>query len=256
MSRRFAAAFILFDVKKRNLPMRLIFIRHGDPDYAIDSLTEKGWKEAALLAKRTANWHVDHIYCSPLGRARDTASKSLEKWGREAQICDWLQEFPARITDPKTGEPRIAWDLLPNIWTHDPLLFDHEKWTQSPLMTTGNVDAVYQNVCAGLDGLLADFGYHRTGNFYTFDESKPDTLVFFCHMGITLALVAHLLNIAPTQLWHGMFLAPTSVTVLATEEREGKNAYFRMQVAGDTSHLRFENEPVSKSGYFTDAFHG
>ena len=44
MSRRFAAAFILFDVKKRNLPMRLIFIRHGDPDYAIDSLTEKGWK--------------------------------------------------------------------------------------------------------------------------------------------------------------------------------------------------------------------
>ena len=191
MSRRFAAAFILFDVKKRNLPMRLIIIRHGDPDYAIDSLTEKGWKEAALLAKRTANWHVDHIY-----------------------------------------------------------------WTQSSLMTNGNVDAVYQNVCTGLDGLLADFGYHRTGNFYTFDESKPDTLVFFCHMGITLALVAHLLNIAPTQLWHGMFLAPTSVTVLATEEREGKNAYFRMQVAGDTSHLRFENEPVSKSGYFTDAFHG
>ena len=30
--------------------MRLLIIRHGDPDYEKDSLTEKGWREAALLA--------------------------------------------------------------------------------------------------------------------------------------------------------------------------------------------------------------
>ena len=28
--------------------MKLLFIRHGDPDYEIDSLTEKGWKEALI----------------------------------------------------------------------------------------------------------------------------------------------------------------------------------------------------------------
>lgn len=49
--------------------MRLIFIRHADPDYVKDSLTEKGWREAELLARRTAQWKVDHIFCSPLGRA-------------------------------------------------------------------------------------------------------------------------------------------------------------------------------------------
>ncbi len=236
--------------------MRLIFIRHADPDYVKDSLTEKGWREAELLARRTAQWKVDHIFCSPLGRARDTASKSLKQWGREAKICDWLQEFPARIADPKTGEPRIAWDLLPEIWTADPLLFDHEKWAQSDLMKNGHVEELYRDVCTGLDQVLENLGYKRTGYFYTFDQSRPDTLVFFCHMGISLALIAHLLNIAPTQLWHGMFLAPSSITVLASEEREGKNAYFRMQVAGDTSHLRFAGEPVSASGYFTDVFHG
>ena len=36
--------------------MNLIFIRHAEPDYTIDSLTEKGFKEAALLAERTKNW--------------------------------------------------------------------------------------------------------------------------------------------------------------------------------------------------------
>ena len=54
--------------------MKLIFIRHGDPDYERDSLTEKGWKEAALLAKRIAPMQVRDSFCSPLGRAKDTAS--------------------------------------------------------------------------------------------------------------------------------------------------------------------------------------
>lgn len=34
--------------------MRLLIIRHGDPDYAVDSLTEKGRREAEFLAERMA----------------------------------------------------------------------------------------------------------------------------------------------------------------------------------------------------------
>ena len=34
--------------------MKLLFIRHGEPDYAHDILTEKGWREAELLAGRIA----------------------------------------------------------------------------------------------------------------------------------------------------------------------------------------------------------
>ena len=32
--------------------MRLIFIRHGDPDYEKDSVTEKGEREIELLADK------------------------------------------------------------------------------------------------------------------------------------------------------------------------------------------------------------
>ena len=53
--------------------MKLIFIRHAEPDYSIDSLTEKGFYEAGLLAKRTAAWHVTDFFCSPLGRAIKTS---------------------------------------------------------------------------------------------------------------------------------------------------------------------------------------
>ena len=62
--------------------MRLIFIRHAEPDYEHDSLTEKGWREAKLLAVRTKSWQVDDFYVSPLGRAQDTASFTLLEQGK------------------------------------------------------------------------------------------------------------------------------------------------------------------------------
>ena len=86
--------------------MRLIFIRHAEPDYSIDSLTEKGWREAKLLAERTKRWRVDEFYCSPLGRAKDTASFTLKECGREAVTCDWMREFDACVVDPETGKNR------------------------------------------------------------------------------------------------------------------------------------------------------
>ena len=81
--------------------MRILIIRHGDPDYEKDSLTEKGWREAALLAERISQMEVAAFYVSPLGRARDTAGLTLEKMNRKAVVCDWLQEpsFSARFCE-------------------------------------------------------------------------------------------------------------------------------------------------------------
>ena len=43
--------------------MRLIIIRHGDPDYANDNLTEKGKREAECLVDRIAKLDVKAFYC-------------------------------------------------------------------------------------------------------------------------------------------------------------------------------------------------
>lgn len=77
--------------------MRLLFIRHGDPDYEHDTLTEKGRREAQLLSDRMVKETVRDFYVSPLGRARDTAAYTLERLGRNARVKDWLQEFPAKV---------------------------------------------------------------------------------------------------------------------------------------------------------------
>lgn len=61
--------------------MKLIIVRHGDPDYSIDSLTEVGKKEAELLAARMDKTQLDDVYVSPLGRAKLTAQIALKNKG-------------------------------------------------------------------------------------------------------------------------------------------------------------------------------
>lgn len=236
--------------------MRIIFIRHAEPDYSIDSLTEKGWREAKALSERVSKWDVTDFYVSPLGRAKDTASFSLERMGRTATEYDWLKEFFVPVIDPQTGQERIPWDFEPAFWTTDKRFYDIDTWTDTEIMQTGNVAEEYKKVCAGLDDLLANYGYHRYERYYKVEKHSDDTIVIFCHLGVTCVMLSHLLGISPMQLWHGYFLAPSSVTVLNTEEVVKGNAYFRCQVMGDTNHLKAVGEPVSYYGYFTEPFQG
>ena len=84
--------------------MRLIFIRHGDPDYVHDTLTEKGKREAELLAQRVKNWDVSKFYVSPLGRAQLTAEYSLKLRGDTAETLPWLREFNGIIPTADGGD--------------------------------------------------------------------------------------------------------------------------------------------------------
>lgn len=239
--------------------MKLIFIRHGDPDYENDCLTEKGRREAAALAKRVKNWDITHIYCSPLGRAQETASFCLKEMNRtDATTYDWLREFYAPIMHPEKGRKRSPWDFLPSYWTAEPLFFDKDHWFDAPVLKASEVDiqAYYKEVCSEFDTLLAKYGYVRKDGYYqvTRHPEKEETLVFFCHLGVSYVCMAHLLGIAPSVMWHSFFTAPTSVTVLGSEEVKEGEAGFRCQVLGDTRHLSDAGEPISSSGYFTDAF--
>ena len=48
--------------------MRIIIVRHGDPNYELDTLTETGWREAELAAEYLAKLRIKAFYVSPLGR--------------------------------------------------------------------------------------------------------------------------------------------------------------------------------------------
>ena len=234
--------------------MKLLIIRHGDPDYSIDSLTPIGWHEAELLSHRMEKLDVKAFYVSPLGRARDTAKVTLDKLGREAQVLPWLQEFPVKVVKPGESHPDICWDWLPQDWvTHTPF-YDKGRWMDHPTFATPDLPQVWEAVTDGLDELLAKHGYVRRDNYYEAVCPNEDTIVFFCHFGLECVLLSHLLNISPMLLWHGTCAAPTSITTLNTEERRRGIAYFRMSAFGDTSHLYAAGEAPSFHARFCETY--
>ncbi|MCR5004848.1 MAG: histidine phosphatase family protein [Clostridiales bacterium] len=234
--------------------MRILLIRHGDPDYAHDTLTEKGWREAKALAAYLKDKDITKFYCSPLGRAKDTASLTLQARGQEAEVLDYLREFDAPMPDPETGGMSICWDYFPREWMDDPLHFDPDHWMDSDLYRGHAPGPAAVEIGQKLDALLARHGYERTGNYYRVVRPNHDTIALVCHFGITCVLLGRLLHISPIQLFHQIFISPTGMTMVETEEREEGFAHFRMRYLGATPHLQLAGEPASASGMFKETF--
>lgn len=234
--------------------MKLLIVRHADPDYSIDSLTETGWIEAELLSHRLTKLDVKAFYVSPLGRAKDTASLTLKAMGREAEECKWLREFKAPVKKPDEEKPGIAWDWIPASWTDDAICYDPDRWMESARFQGTRVAEEYRWVTEEFDKLLASHGYVREGNHYRVAEPNEETLVFFCHFGLESVLLSHLLHVSPMVLWHGTCAAPTSVTTVVTEERREGIASFRTVAFGDTSHLYVAGREPSFSGRFCETY--
>lgn len=235
--------------------MKLLIVRHGDPDYSIDSLTEKGWREAEYLSERLSGMTVKDFYVSPLGRAKDTASCTLKKMNQTAVECQWLREFQPNILRPDVAERRmIAWDWLPQDWMKEERFYHHEKWYESEILKEGKIKEEYDWVTGNLDKILASHGYRREGHYYHAENANNDTIVFFCHFGVECVLLSHLLNISPMVLWHQLCAAPSSVTTVITEERRKGIAAFRMLSFGDTSHLYAHGEPPAFAARFCECY--
>ncbi len=237
--------------------MRLLLVRHAEPDYSVDSLTPGGWIEAELLSRRLRRLkRVEGWFCSPLGRARDTAAPTMEAVGAEPEILDWLQEFRGRCPDPETGRERIPWDFKPRILEQHPELWRPDGWLGSPLYAGTDIPAVARETREGLERLLGRFGYTRDGLLWRCDGNRRGTIVCFCHFGIAMVICGELLNMSPVALWHSMCMRPSSVTSLVTEERTKGEVWWRCEALGDTSHLAVADRTPSTAAQFPEIYTG
>ena len=251
--------------------MRLLFIRHGDPDYDKDCLTFDGEQEARMLAKYLPELNPGEIYVSTFGRARQTADYYLKQAGIEAVYCDWLQEMSQTLD--VNGDPnliaayndysfnpdgsygmRIPWDILPKEFVKYPELMDRYKWRETPFASNGIVLEKYDERCRELDKLLAQHGYFREGDIYRTEQGNHDTITLIGHLGTTNALLSHLFNISPFVTWNTLCMHTTSITEVVSEEREKSYVSFRALKVGDISHLSLHHREPTCSARFCEVY--
>lgn len=236
--------------------MRILLIRHAEPDYTTDSLTARGKMEAELLSRRLCRYQIRDFYVSPLGRARETAAYTLEKTGRTAEVLSWLPEFRARFQDPETGMKRLAWDVKPRLWPLFPGITDVGTWADSPVFAGSDVKAVWQETVDGVDALMARYGFRKDGSVWLSENNTQDTVALFCHFGISMAILGYLTDVSPMVLWHHCICLPSSVTEVITEERIRGEVSFRVTKLGDLTHLEACGAGRSTAGEFPDVYTG
>ena len=241
--------------------MRLLIIRHADPDYEKDDLTVQGKKEAELLALRLQKEKIDYIYCSPMGRALATAFPTARALGKEDKIVikKYFREFNRFDTEkwidfPTGDRRRTAWDMLPSYWTEQECFYDKNKWHEAYFYKAVSLKDEYDLVIKEFDEVLKNHGYTRKGNYYEVENSNTDTIAIFCHFGVEAVILSHIFGISPVPLWHQCIALPSAVTTLYTEERRKGIAGFRMTCFGSTEHLYAGGETPSFAGRFCEIF--
>ena len=118
--------------------MRLIFVRHGDPDYQNDCLTDIGRRQATSTAARLHDEKIKAIYASSNGRAIETASYTAKDHGLDVQVLDYMHEIWWGDKDQNIDESQKIpfeghpWSISYKLLTEHPEYAGDNAWAEHP----------------------------------------------------------------------------------------------------------------------------
>lgn len=236
--------------------MRLLIIRHGDPEYVNDTLTAEGHKQATAVARRLSSGiegEITHLYTSPMGRAQLTAAATEKALDKKASVEEWTRELSywprLSSSDDRPGEGGLAmWDVSAEVVRSRDDVTANSQWAGIPAIAPAA--EFYDVLQRQSDSFVARHGYAREGCRYRMLRRNTDVIAVFCHGGFGLSWIAHLLNLPLAMVWSSFFLPTSSVTTVLFDQRSADFAYPRAIGVGDIGHLYKENLlPLPDSKY-------
>lgn len=218
--------------------MRIIFVRHGHPDYRKDCLTELGHLHAAAAAERLANEGIEQIFSSTCGRAYETAEYTARKLGiPEIVKCDFMREVSWKSIDdselPFGGHP---WQTAGHMVTSGESLMD-PAWKNKEPFCRNIVSELVETKAKCFDELLKGLGYQREGYYYRVQTSNDTTIAMFSHGGSSAAVLSHLLNLPFPFMCEAMPPDYTAVTVITISGEVGSLVSPKVELFNDARHI-------------------
>ena len=222
--------------------MRFIFIRHGEPDYQHDCLTETGRKQALAAAERLREEGISGIWSSPLGRAAETAQATSAALGLPVRTLDFMREVDWGSRDDMTlyagGNP---WDIADKM-VRQGIGLNNPDWRELPMFRNNLVCDSVDLVEKGIDEWLQELGYRREGSYYRCARKNSDeeTVALFSHGGSSCAAMGHMQNLPFPYTCALLRLKYTGITILTMDRRPGSKTLPRLELANDGRHIRGE----------------
>jgi len=226
----------------------LYILRHGDPIYSPDTLTQKGRLQADALAKRLASAGLDKVYSSPLGRAKETAQPTCDLLGLKYEIEEWTSEslawkdFSMVMPD---GKRRWTFSRPGPVLRNDMTIEAGAKWHELDVFSQTNAREGYDRICRASDGFLEKHGYRREGAVYRITDPNDLRIAVFCHEGFSLTWLSHLLGIPPHIFWTGFGITHSGLTLLQFYNHDEGYTVPRCLCHSDLSHIYGEGLPMT-----------
>lgn len=235
--------------------MKITIIRHAEPDYENNTLTEKGFREAKILGEFLKNEKFSKIYSSPYKRAQFTADAIVAQNATKTyQTVDCLREFDVLLKLPYLDNKHGAWDLHPEFLNQNQNLYDLSRWKENETIFTSELKNRYEEVVLWLNEMMKENGYEREGVIYNAVSPNSNHVVIVCHFGLESVILSHLLNIPVESLLNFTCARTSSVTTLVTEERVKGKAILRMLEFGSVAHLVKVGEEPSFMARFCEIY--
>jgi len=219
--------------------MLLYIIRHGDPDYATDSLTPKGILQAEAVGKRLYASGIQRIFSSPMGRARQTAQPACRLLGLSYTVEEWTHEIGQEMFATAPDGKRTSLGGIPSYCFREKGGIDlpFEKELEAPVLNETRMDTVFPYIEENGRDFLERLGYKEENGVYRIVNPNDDRVALFCHAGFARAWISRLLHIPAHIMWAGFNYCHTGVTVLDFANTASGITSPRMLCYSDTSHL-------------------
>lgn len=216
--------------------MRIIFVRHGEPNYEKDCLTETGKKQAAAAAERLAREGITEIYASPQGRAAETAAFTAKRLGLPVHTLPFMHEITWGGPDiPENGHP---WTLGDRMISRDDFDFYHQDWRQHPYFKDNAATQCLDGISAQFDAFLAGQGYRHEGTRFFCEADQPKTIAIFSHGGSGACVLSHLLALPFPYVSTVLPYEFTSLIILDFPVSKGDYVHPRLELFNDAAHMR------------------
>ena len=215
--------------------MRMVFVRHGEPDYEKDCLTEIGRKQAEAAAERLAREGITEIYSSPMGRAAETAAFTAKRLGLTVRTLPFMHEISwGGPGVPEEGHP---WTISDRMISEDDFDFFHADWRQHPGFRYNSALRDLDEISAQTDRFVQRHGYCHKGTRFFCETNQQETFAIFSHGGSGACMLAHLLSLPFPYVCTVLPYEFTSVIILEFPVSLGNYVHPRIELFNDAAHI-------------------
>ena len=224
--------------------MRIVFVRHGKPDYATDSLLPMGIVQAEAVAQRVKSLGISELYASTMGRALQTAEPISRELGLDIVKCDFMREITWGNAEGEEirmgGNP---WFLADDMIKNGENLSSTNWMSEEPFLSNTKLHESIDRVIKGADRWLSSLGFKREGRYYRVtDNAENKTVAMVSHGGASTVLLSHIFNLPFPVLCSIYRPYFTSITVVEMKGEVGELCGAKFITIGERYHVPTDDD--------------